>query len=286
MTGSVGKMSRSNVEASIRTVQIGSSRVSYVPDGVVKMVPQFLFPDTTDDDWVSNGGHLDDSGWLTVSSGGLLVERDDRAILLDSGFGPYPTPTSNLEYGMAYMRGGAFLDNLRTLGREPRDIEAIAISHLHVEHVGWAAEPEFAHTAVLLSAIEWGGRKAEHGVTEEVLTALTPRIQTIRDGEEIFPGVRALALPGHTPGQTGFEVDGGDMRLLVFADALHSALQVTHPQWALMGDLNPERSAQTRQDVLGRLTDTGTIGFGIHFADVQFGRPRKSDGGLEWEPLD
>ena len=62
-----------------------------------------------------------------------------RAILLDSGYGPHPEPVSSPQHGMALMYGGAFLDNLRELGRQPGEIEAVAISHLHLEHFGWAA---------------------------------------------------------------------------------------------------------------------------------------------------
>jgi glyoxylase-like metal-dependent hydrolase (beta-lactamase superfamily II) len=278
-------VTRFQVPGTLRSVPIGPLRVSYVPDGAVKMEPQFLFPDTTVDDWAANSHYLDADGWLTISSGGLLVERDDRAILLESGFGPYPAPTSNPDYGIALMYGGALIDNLRKLGREPRDIEAIAISHLHVEHFGWAAQPEFAHTAVLLSAVEWAERRTGFGVTEEVVAALSPRFRAISDGEEVFPGVTALALPGHTPGQMGFELDGGEVGLLVFADAMHSPIQVTHPEWTLAGDPDKHQAMQTRKKVLSRLADDATIGFGIHFADVGFGRPIRTADVVTWKPL-
>ncbi|MGH3168683.1 MAG: MBL fold metallo-hydrolase [Trebonia sp.] len=269
----------------LRSVQIGDIRVSYVPDGAVKMVPRFLFPGTSDGDWIENARFLDSSGWLTISSGGLLVERGDRAVLVDVGFGPYPEPVSRLEYGMAQMYGGALLDNLSALGRRPRDVEAIAITHLHVEHVGWAANPAFVHAACLLSQTEWETRKAGHGVTEDVLAAIAPRFRPVADGEEIIPGVSVLALPGHTPGQIGVEVSSDGERLLAFADVLHPPVQVTHPDWALAGDLAPEKSADLRRAVLSRIPDQHALGFGIHFADAGFGTVRRTGTELTWEPL-
>ncbi len=260
-------------------------RVSYVPDGAVKMVPRFLFPGTTDGDGVENARFLDSSGWLTISSGGLLIEQGDRAVLIDVGFGPYPEPVSRLEYGIAQMYGGALMDNLRALGRRPSDVEAIAITHLHAEHVGWAAHPAFAHATFLLSQTEWDGRKAEHGVTEEVLAAIAAGFRPIDDGEEILPGVSALALSGHTPGQMGFEVASGDTRLLIFADVFHSPVQVAHPEWALVGDSAPERSAAVRHAVLRKLADPRTLGFGIHFADAGFGTVSRIGTELTWKPL-
>jgi glyoxylase-like metal-dependent hydrolase (beta-lactamase superfamily II) len=268
----------------LRSVDLGPLRVSFVPDGAVKMVPTFLFPQTTERDWSENAEHLDDNGWLTISSGGVLIERGERAILFDVGYGPYPEPTSNLTYGMATMYGGAFLDNLRLLGRDPSGIEAIAISHLHVEHVGWAADPAFTHVPFLLSEAEWATRKAEHGVTQEVLDAMTPRFQPIVDGDELLPGVTAVTLPGHTPGQMGFEAVGPVDRLLGFADVFHSPVQIAHPDWPLVGDPDPEQSARTRKRILDHLRDESTIGFGMHFADVVFGRVSEKDGETLWEP--
>ena len=278
-------MDRLQQAGTLRSAEIGDIRVSYVPDGAVKMVPRSLFPGTSDDDWTDNARFLDSSGWLTISSGGLLVERGHRAVLIDAGFGPYPEPVSRPEYGMAQMYGGALLDNLGALGRQPGDIEAIAITHLHVEHVGWAAEPAFAHAACLLSQTEWDSRKAEHGVTEDVLAAIAPRFRPVADGQEILPGVSAVALPGHTPGQMGVEVTAGGEHLLAFADVLHSPVQVTHPDWVLAGDLVPEESAAMRRAVLSRLASRQAPGFGIHFADVGFGTVRTTGTEFTWEPL-
>jgi glyoxylase-like metal-dependent hydrolase (beta-lactamase superfamily II) len=83
----------------------------------------------------------------------------------------------------------------------------------------------------------------------------------------------------------GFELDGGEVGLLVFADAMHSPIQVTHPEWALAGDPDPHQAMKTRKKVLSRLADDATIGFGIHFADVGFGRTSTTADGLMWKPL-
>jgi glyoxylase-like metal-dependent hydrolase (beta-lactamase superfamily II) len=275
-------MSRLQQPGTLRSVLVGDFRVSYVPDGAVKMVPSFLFPGTSDADWAKEADFLDESGWLTISSGGLLVERGDRAVLIDAGFGPRPDPVARMEFGIAQMYGGGLLDNLRRLGREPGDIDAIAVTHLHVEHVGWLGHPAFAKVPCLLSAAEWDQRAGTLGVTDEIFEAIAARLRTVGDGEEIMPGVTALALPGHTPGQMGFEVG---RRLLAFADVMHSAVQVTHPDWTVLGEKSPADSEVARRHMLNRLADEEVIGFGIHFADVAFGTVRRSEDGFAWDPL-
>lgn len=167
--------------ARIRSLRVGDLRVSYVPDGAVRMVPRGLFPATSDETWVRNAPYLDPSGWLTISAGGLLIEHGERAMLVDAGYGPFAEPVSMMEHGMASMYGGSLLESLAALGRTPREIEAVAITHLHIEHVGWAAHPgpdstrpAFGQAAYLVSRGEWEDRHTTFGVTEEIADALAP----------------------------------------------------------------------------------------------------------------
>jgi glyoxylase-like metal-dependent hydrolase (beta-lactamase superfamily II) len=197
-----------------------------------------------------------------------------------------------MEYGVATMHGGALIDSLRELGRSPESIEAVAITHLHMEHLGWAAHPApgqtrpaFAHADYLISQNEWDNRLATHGVTEQIADVLAPRIKIVADGDEVFPGVRAVELPGHTAGQLGYSVTSGGGRLIAFADVMHSPVQAANPDWPIVGESDPGKSAELRRRILGQLADEQPIGFGIHFADVPFGRVRRTSQAFAWEPL-
>ena len=64
--------------ATIRSLLLGDTRVSYVPDGAVQLSPRGWLPGTTDEVWAAHPQYLDDSGNLVASIGGLLVERGDR----------------------------------------------------------------------------------------------------------------------------------------------------------------------------------------------------------------
>lgn len=213
-------------------------------------------------------------------------------MLIDAGLGPFSSTPAELDHpSVARIYGGGLLDSLRQLGRSPHDVEAIAITHLHVEHVGWAGHPEpgrgipaFTRAEVLVSDTEWAGRRAEYGVTQAALDTMAPRVRAVSDGEDVFPGVRAMALPGHTPGQLGVSITSGGSSLLAFADVMHSPVQVAHPEWATIGE-DPQVGPAARRRVLEALADQDTIGYGVHFADVVFGRVRRDGASFSWQPL-
>lgn len=250
--------------AGIRTVELGDLKVSYVPDGVVQLPGLSWLPATTETFWAGLPGYLDEGGNLVASIGGLLVEHGDRALLIDAGVGPVFLPA---EPGNAHgaIRGGALLNNLAELGRSPEEIEAVALTHLHLDHTGWLLHHPrpFRGAEVLVAAPEW----AADGNPE-----LAAQVRTISDGEEIFPGVRAALAPGHTPGHTAYMLSSSGRRLIAFGDALHSPVQITHPELSAASDHDPAEAVASRRRLIGELTAPDVLGFGIHFADVQFGR--------------
>ncbi|GAA3233504.1 MBL fold metallo-hydrolase [Nonomuraea helvata] len=278
----------------IRSLEFGDLKITYVPDGVVQLKPYGWLPGTTEQDWNDNAAFLDGTGNLVGSIGGLLVEYGERALLIDAGVGPVSVPDDPGNPRIGAIHGGQLLDNLARLGRRPEEIEAVAFTHLHLDHLGWAwhpapgsDRPAFAPAAYLFSEPEWDQRQLsiEQGTTEEMLTALTPYVRTVREGEEIFPGVRVALAPGHTAGHATYTITSGDRRLIAFGDALHTAAQIRHPDWSAAPDLDSVESTLHRHRLVKELLRPDTIGFGGHFADVVFGRAEDTADGPTWVPV-
>lgn len=278
--------------AGIRSLRLGDTKVSYVPDGDVRLRPLPLLPDTTDEVWNAHPEYLDTAGHLVASVGGLLVEHDGRALLIDAGFGPQALRTPDGPVGV--IHGGALPGSLAELGRAPGDIEAVAFTHLHSDHIGWAVHPSpgeddtiFTGAEYLIAQPEWDRLDllAAEGTTERV-AALAPRVRTLTDGQEVFPGVRVRITPGHTVGHAEYVITGGGRRLIAFGDALHSPIQIGHPGWSSAFDHDLARTAVHRRRLVAELAEPGTIGFGVHFADVVFGQVRQDGDGPAWHPVD
>ncbi|MFF1821572.1 MBL fold metallo-hydrolase [Kribbella sp. NPDC058245] len=264
--------------ATRRSLDLGDLRVTYIPDGAVQLVPDRWFPTTTAATWSEHSQYVDASGHLVASIGGLLIESGDRALLIDAGFGPQTWPAAP-DAPIGVVQGGTLLDNL---GRDPRDIEAVAFTHLHVDHVGWASA--FPAATYLIAEPEWAERHhaVANGIDQQTLDTLQDRTKTVADGNEIFPGVTVSLFPGHTAGHAAYVVQSGSQRLIAFGDAMHSSLQVTHPEWWAAPDHDREQAMTQRRRLIDELRQPGTIGFGIHFADVQFGRVAAES---TWEAL-
>ncbi|MFD6885214.1 MBL fold metallo-hydrolase [Streptomyces sp. NPDC059957] len=283
---------RLNRPAGIRSLRLGDTKVSYVPDGDVRLRPLPLLPDTTDEVWTAHPEYLDTAGHLVASVGGLLVEHGGRALLIDAGFGPQTLRSPDGPVGV--IHGGALPDSLTALGRTPADIEAVAFTHLHSDHIGWAVHPSpadglplFPRAEYLIAAPEWDRLDllAAEGTTERV-AALAPRVRTLDDGQEIFPGVRVRITPGHTVGHAEYVITGGGRRLIAFGDAVHSPIQIDHPDWSSAFDHDLARTAVHRRRLVAELAEPDTIGFGVHFADVVFGHVRQDGDGPAWHPVD
>ncbi|MEU9523514.1 MBL fold metallo-hydrolase [Streptomyces sp. NPDC048224] len=266
--------------SAVCTLRVGELKVSYVPDGAMLLKPAGTLPSTVDRQWSRYGSYLNDTHRLVANTGGLLVELGPRALLIDAGFGPHAVPEDPDHPYRGAVHGGSLPGNLVMLGRSPANIETVAFTRLHTDHTGWAGvePPLFTRATFVIPKVEWDHRDA-------AATALEPRARPVLNGDEIFPGVHALTLPGHTAGHTGFVIASHGTRLLAFGDTLLSPLQVRHPEWSAVCDADHTQSECHRRRLITELLSPDTLGFGIHFADVVFGRVRPHGKGAAWHPL-
>jgi glyoxylase-like metal-dependent hydrolase (beta-lactamase superfamily II) len=285
---------RLRVPSQVRTLQLGDVNFGYVSDGWLQLNPRLWFAASTPGYWAAHREYLDDAGYLPAGMGGLLVERDGRALLIDAGFGPGEVPANPDRPRLGAIFGGRLLDNLALLGRAPVDVEALAFTHLHLDHIGWASAPAprtgrfpFAHARAIVAKAEWEhGVSEEHGPFPETVAALEPHLELVVDRQEVFPGVKVLSTPGHSAGHTAYEITAGTETLIAFGDLFHSPVQMENPGWAAQPDVDGESSTRHRRALLERLAAPGTYGFGIHFADVAFGRVVRDDDRFAWQPVE
>jgi glyoxylase-like metal-dependent hydrolase (beta-lactamase superfamily II) len=183
----------------------------------------------------------------------LLVNTGDRLILFDTGMG------NDKMFG---PHTGRLQTNLRAAGIDPKDVDAVILTHAHPDHcwglvtAGDALAFPNAQIYITQADLEFWTDEAKlsHNVigpfverTRKVLLPIRDRIQFVRNGQEIVPGVEALPAPGHTVGHTAYMITSQGRSLCNVGDiAHHHVLAVERPRLQFAFDSDAKQAAETR----------------------------------------
>jgi glyoxylase-like metal-dependent hydrolase (beta-lactamase superfamily II) len=172
-----------------------------------------------------------------------VLRAGGETILVDTGFDPV----------VGARRGRTCLcrpvDALRRLGIEPESVSAIVVTHLHYDHIGnLDAFPQAALVVPRRELEFWTGPIAarsqfgshvearEVALLEEAQRA--GRVRLTEGVEEIFDGITAHSVGGHSPGQqvTVVSTPAGDVVLASDAVHFYEELELDRP-FAVIADL-------------------------------------------------
>ena len=77
--------------SAVRSLQLDDVVATYVVDGVLTMRPAAFFPSIPSDYWSARPELFTANGTMPMSAGGLLIERDGKSLLIDTGVGTTAT---------------------------------------------------------------------------------------------------------------------------------------------------------------------------------------------------
>jgi glyoxylase-like metal-dependent hydrolase (beta-lactamase superfamily II) len=273
-------------EAPRSELTVGDVHLAFVPDGGIRLPPLPLYEGGTSELFDASPHVLDDNGMLVMSLGSLLIESHGTRILVDLGWGPTTEYIQSRQPGGAQgkITGGHLLGNLARLGLGPEDIDMVVFSHLHADHIGWLATETpsgprltFPRAEHRLAEAEWAywsdpARGYRWGWPTPVqLALLGAHMTTLDDRSVLAPGVSVMLTPGHTPGHASLVIASQTERAVVLGDTIHCPVEISHPELALLSDVDPVAGRATRA-LLQRELDGGSIAVGCHFPDFVFGR--------------
>lgn len=207
---------------------------------------------------------------IHLSVDALLVRDGARTVLIDTGI------------------GGLLQASLQKAGVSPESVTDVLITHAHPDHIGGLmtkdGKPAFPKAVVRMSKAEWASVKSEPDMAKFV-AVIGPQVQPFTPGHEVAPGITAIALPGHTPGHTLYEIVSGKAKLIDIGDTAHSSIiSLAKPDWKIEFDGDQNLGVSQREAELSKLAASGETVFAPHFPYPGVGTISKDGDGFKWTP--
>lgn len=223
---------------------------------------------------------------------GFLLQWPDRTVLIDTGAGAFMGPLL-----------GRLRANLGAAGEVPTAVDHVLLTHMHPDHIGGLVGddevPSFPRATLMVDQTElefWSDDRNLKAAPETVRDSFAivrrnvapyrDRTTPFRGSGAVLPGLEAVALPGHTPGHTGYLLSDGGERLLIWGDIVHAPeVQCARPEVTMVFDFDPTQAARTRRDILERAVAEDLAITGMHMSFPGFSRVARHGDAYRLQPL-
>ncbi|GAA2814863.1 glyoxylase-like metal-dependent hydrolase (beta-lactamase superfamily II) [Aminobacter aminovorans] len=273
---------------------VGEYRVDIVSDGSLSLgdpARLFLGQGETTIRSTLREALLSDTS-VTMDQNIAILRTHNRIVLVDAGTGGAPG------FGMG---SGRLPSQLVRAGVRPEDVTDVLITHGHSDHL-WGltdldGQVRFPNAIVHISEIDHRFFTATandgHPIVGSQMegcrarfAAVGDRLNLLQDGQEVLPGIVAVAAPGHTPGHMMYRLQSGKQTLLLSGDlAHHHVMFLRNPDIRLAFDADQGQMVETRKRHFDMLATDRIPFLSYHFPFPGLGFLTREGHGFEWIQL-
>jgi glyoxylase-like metal-dependent hydrolase (beta-lactamase superfamily II) len=274
---------------------LGSAEVTVVSDGPLPLgdpsgtfigVPKEEVKKMLSDNFLSPDN-------VVLEQNSPIVNMGDKLVLFDTGMG------TSKQFGPTT---GRQQKSMAEAGIKPEDIDAVVLSHAHIDHIGGIVDandkPLFPNAQFYIAQSDFDYWTDEGKLGSPLkdfvvharknLLPVRDRLVFFKDGQEFLPGVQAMAAPGHTVGHHIFMVTSEGKSFAFLGDLTHhQILLLEKPLMEFSYDTDPKQSAQTRVKMLTMLAANKIAVMSYHFPWPGYGHVVKNGDGFRYlaEPM-
>ena len=271
---------------------LGRARLTVVSDGSLQLPVAGLSANTSEEDILAflTSHHLPTEQNYSHTNH-IVIEIDDAIILVDIGSGNRFLPTA-----------GKLMENLTLAGIDPASITHVAFTHAHPDHI-WGLRDDFDEPVLFDAEHIIGAAEHDYWLQDGLVNSVAESMQQFvvgavnsltadglewtlaDDGDEVAPGLRMIATPGHTPGHMSLMLEADGQQLMILGDAMtHAYVSVERPDWHGGFDADGPQAAATRNRLLDMAATDGIAVLGYHFPFPGVGHIMRASDGYRFIP--
>jgi glyoxylase-like metal-dependent hydrolase (beta-lactamase superfamily II) len=274
---------------------LGDAQVTVVSDGPLPLgPPKGTFVGVPDEEvrkMLSDNFLSPDNVVLEQNS--PIVNMGDKLVLFDTGMGTSKAfgPTT-----------GRQQKSMAEAGIKPEDIDAVVLSHAHIDHIGGIVDasdkPLFPNAQFYIAQSDFDYWTDEGKLGSPLkdfvvharknLLPVRDRLVFFKDGQEFLPGVQAMAAPGHTVGHHIFMITSEGKSFSFLGDLTHhQILLMEKPRMQFSYDTDPNQAAESRVKMLDMLAANKIPVMSYHYPWPGYGHVVKNGDGFRYiaEPM-
>ena len=221
----------------------------------------------------------DELNRIPLNLNSLLIETGGVRILVEPGMGC----KFDERWTDIYALGDCDIQReLDRLGVRPEDIDAVIMTHLHLDHAGGAtvvddsgkAVPAFPRARYYVQAEEWEEAMEPHPVEKASYLRAdfeplggSGQVELLSGPAEIAPGITVEPARGHTHGHQLVRIRSGGEEALYLGDLVPTAAHLK-PSWLMSWDLEPTAAYREKERILEDAAARGVLLFFSHDPEI------------------